>query len=348
MIKQAALIIALSGLCGAQALAWGSTGHRMINQAGIQNLPATMPAFLRTPEALHEARELGPEMDRLKGSGYPHDGDEDPGHYLDAFDDLSLAGGLHLRSLPATREAYDTALRAAHTDQYKQGYLPYSIIDGWEAVRKDFSYWRADNYLARHAATADDRAWFAADRALREMLTLRDIGVWGHYVGDGSQPLHVTVHFNGWGNYRNPKHFSISPDVHSNFESIYVNGHASQDAVNAIVKAAAPSSFIAAGATPNNQTAAAISQIERYLGGSAHAVVPLYNLDLQGAFSAGGTPEGTDFVNHQLACGAQELRDLVVGAWASSLTQTVAYPPVAVQDILSGKVIPTARAFGSD
>ncbi|MDP9018722.1 MAG: S1/P1 Nuclease, partial [Candidatus Eremiobacteraeota bacterium] len=297
MIKQALFIVAFAGLCGAQALAWGSTGHRMINQVGMQNLPDTLPAFLRTPQSLHEARELGPEMDRLKGSGYPHDGDEDPGHYLDAFDDLSLAGGLHLTSLPDTREAYDTALRTAHTDQYKQGYLPYSIIDGWEAIRKDFAYWRADDYLAQHSASPDDRTWFGADRALREALTLRDIGVWGHYVGDGCQPLHVTVHFNGWDNYPNPKHYSMSHEVHSNFESVYVNAHASQDAVNGIVKSAAPANFITAGATSKGQTAAAISQIENYLAGSARAVIPLYDLDLEGAFTAAGSPKGTDFVN---------------------------------------------------
>jgi hypothetical protein len=45
----------------------------------------------------------------------------------------------------------------------------------------------------------EERAWFEADRRLREKLTLRDIGICSHYVGDATQPLHATVHFNGWG-----------------------------------------------------------------------------------------------------------------------------------------------------
>jgi hypothetical protein len=41
------------------------------------------------------------------------------------------------------REQYDTLLRAKGITQYKAGYLPYSIVDGWQQIRKDFAYWRA-------------------------------------------------------------------------------------------------------------------------------------------------------------------------------------------------------------
>jgi hypothetical protein len=57
---------------------------------------------------------------------------------------------------------------------------------------------------AETATTPEERAWFEADRRLREKLTIRDIGIWSHYVGDASQPMHVSVHFNGWGDYPNP------------------------------------------------------------------------------------------------------------------------------------------------
>ena len=107
--------------------------------------------------------------------------------------------------LPVTREAYDTQLRAGGSTQYKAGYLPYSIIDGWQQVRKDFAYWRVAVKGAETATTPEERAWFEADRRLREKLTLRDIGIWSHYVGDASQPLHVSVHYNGWGDYPNPR-----------------------------------------------------------------------------------------------------------------------------------------------
>ena len=51
-------------------------------------------------------------------------------------------GVLPIDKLPVTREAYDTQLRARGFTQYKAGYLPYSIVDGWQQIRKDFAYWR--------------------------------------------------------------------------------------------------------------------------------------------------------------------------------------------------------------
>jgi hypothetical protein len=339
MIKKVLMLGALGALLASPAAAWGTAGHRIINRTAMQNLPATLPEFLRTDAAIAEVAALGPELDRLKDSGDPRDADDDPGHYLDALDDLSIAGVARLDALPKDRQAYAIALATAHTNEYAQGYLPYSIIDGWEQVRKDFAYWRADDYLAQHAA-GTDRAWFAADKTLRETLTLRDIGVWGHFVGDGSQPLHVTVHFNGWGKYPNPKQYSTSYHVHSNFEGEYVRNHASEDAVRSLVNGGS--------LADNTSTAAIISQIEGYLIGSAREVVPLYDLEGQQAFSTAGTPAGTDFMQHQLARGALEMRDLIVAAWDSSLSQSVSYPLIPLRDILSGKVQPTPKSFGSD
>ena len=111
-------------------------------------------------------------------------------------------GVLPLAQLPPTRREYDTLLRAKGFDQYQAGYLPYSIVDGWQQIAKDFAYWRAAVKGAETAATPEERAWFEADRRLREKLTLRDIGIWSHYDGDASQPMHVSVHISGWGKLR--------------------------------------------------------------------------------------------------------------------------------------------------
>ena len=40
------------------------------------------------------------------------------------------------------------------------------------------------------------------------------MGVMGHYVGDGSQPLHTTVHFNGWVG-DNPKGYTTKQTFHA-------------------------------------------------------------------------------------------------------------------------------------
>lgn len=76
----------------------------------------------------------------------------------------------------------------------------------------------------------EERAWFEADRRLREKLTIRDIGIWSHYVGDASQPLHVSVHYNGWGDFPNPKDFTTK-HIHAHFEGEFVKRNLSRSAV---------------------------------------------------------------------------------------------------------------------
>ncbi len=76
------------------------------------------------------------------------------------------------------------------SDEYKAGYFPYSIIDGWQQLVKDFAYWRANAAGEKFARNDAQRAWFVRDRQTREQLTIRDLGYWSHFVGDASQPLH--------------------------------------------------------------------------------------------------------------------------------------------------------------
>jgi hypothetical protein len=304
--------IAIMSLTTPAALAWGATGHTLISRAGAESLPASLPAFVRTPAAVDEIAALGPELDRSKDAGHTHDLDLDPGHYADIGDDGKIAG-VALDALPISREAYDTALRAAGTDQYKMGFLPYSIIDGWQQVAKDFAIWRVDNVGASKASNANDRAWFASDRALRETLTLRDIGVWSHFVGDASQPLHVSVHFNGWGDFPNPAGYTTSKTTHASFEGAFVRAHASIDDVKAKMRPLAISD------------APIAAQVGAYLTATASYVVPFYQLEKNGAF-ANASRGAQDFTDARLADGAAELRDLIVGAWNASGTTVVGYP----------------------
>src|SRR5580698_5545716 len=90
-------LVATAIPCG--ALAWGTTGHREINLDAARSLPASLPAFLRTPEAIAEIEALGPEEDVLKGSGESWDRDYDPGHFVDVGDDGTIFG-TRLDALP--------------------------------------------------------------------------------------------------------------------------------------------------------------------------------------------------------------------------------------------------------
>lgn len=335
------VVLALTFARPLPSSAWGATGHRMINAVAAQTLPATMPDFLRAPDAVAEIRTLGPEADRVRSSGQPRDADDDQAHFLDLEDDGTIAGVVPLLQLPPSREAYDAAVRKGRPinghapDQYTAGYLPYEIADGWELTVKDFAIWRFDTYAEEHATTDADKIYFGTDRRLREVLTLRDIGYWGHFVADGSQPLHVTVHYNGWGDYPNPSNWSQSKQIHAKFESKFVDAHATEALVLAKVGTYVPS------------TVPILMRTSAYLKTTASFVPSVYRLEAAGALDA-GTPEAVTFVLDRLAAGATAMRDMIVDAYTASSDMKVGYPGVTVRDLEAGKSQNPRATVGGD
>ena len=222
MKRLASLAALLLLSSSAHAWAWGASGHRIIGQCAARSLPDETPAFLRTADAIWELGELAREPDRSKGAGQPHDADLDPGHYVNVGDDGHIAGGPELSALPRTRADYDAALRTQGSDAGKVGWLPYAVVDGWEQLVKDFAYYRIDRIGVTKGADADQRDWFVRDLKLRRALILRDLGYWSHFVGDASQPLHVTTHYNAWGDYPNPNNYT-SERIHGPFEGEFIH-----------------------------------------------------------------------------------------------------------------------------
>jgi hypothetical protein len=163
---------------------------------------------------------------------------------------------------------------------------------------------------------------------LRETLTLRDIGFWGHFVADASQPLHVSVHFNGWGNYPNPNNYTQSHRIHVKFESDFVNAHTSSQAVLPRIPAYAPSSV------------PPMTRVEAYVAATNSHVPQVYQLDGAGAFDA-ATPAAVNFTLDRLADGAKMMRDLIADAYAASADAKVGHPQINVRDVLDGTVVPT-------
>jgi len=330
VVALAALAVAVPG----SLFAWGNTGHRMLGEAAIRALPADAPAFLRTPQAALDVGELSREPDRSKGAGKLHDQDRDPAHFVDLSDDGTVLGGPPMLPLAATRAEYETQLRAKGLDQWKTGYLPYSILDRWQQLTNDFAYWRVLKAAEANPAWKEHKAWFAQDRVRREALILKDLGELSHFVGDGSQPLHVTVHFNGWGDYPNPNGYSAAK-LHGPFEG---------DLVQATVKPAA----VAARMTPLRLCNCAMEQrVSDYLAATGKQVVPFYEMEKAGGM-APGDPRGTAFAVERIAAGASELRDVIVEAWRSSANAKVGWKPVAVQDVVAGKVDPYPALYGID
>ena len=330
----ALVVLALGTGTSREAWAWGATGHEWISGIAIEKLPDRLPDFVRTTEAAAEIAVMGRELDRSKGTGKTHDAERDPGHWLSLADDGSVVGVLPLAELPQTREDYDTLLRTRGFTQYRAGYLPYAIVDGWQQIAKDFAYWRAASKGAETAATLEERAWFEADRRLREKLTLRDIGVWSHYAADAAQPMHVSVHFSGWGNFPNPNGYS-DKDFHPYFEGEFIKTN--------VVRAE-----VAAEVGPYRACDCSIeARTQALLLASLAEVGPLYALERDGGLKPGDR-RGIVFATVRLAAGASAVRDMIVDAWRQSADTPVGYPMVNLRDIESGKVRVTRDLFGKD
>ncbi|HEY8004906.1 MAG TPA: S1/P1 Nuclease, partial [Phenylobacterium sp.] len=236
MKRLAPLVLATALLSSvpASVLAWGGSGHRMIGEAAMRALPADLPAFLHTAQAIVDVSEYSREPDRIKRAGRAFDVNRDAGHFLDLGDDGTVFGGPRITALPPTRPDYEKAMQAVGQSSWKAGYLPYSIIESYQQLTEDFAYWRVLKYAEANPAWAAHRAWYAADRRRRELQILVALGELSHFVGDGSQPLHVTVHFNGWGPFPNPNGYTTD-HVHAPFESDLVQATVKEEAVAAKV-----------------------------------------------------------------------------------------------------------------
>ncbi|HWE99289.1 MAG TPA: S1/P1 Nuclease [Caulobacteraceae bacterium] len=330
----AALAALLAASVGGRALAWGATGHRLIGALAVEALPAGLPDFVRSADAGFTIDEYAREPDRWKGAGRAHDSDLNPAHFVDVGDDGKVLGGPALAALPETRALYETGLRAVGTDSWKAGYLPYSITESWQQLANDFAFWRVEQAALAHVADAGHLQWFRNDMAARQSLILRDIGVLAHYVGDGSQPLHVTVHFDGWGPSPNPEGFTNNR-IHAPFEGSFVHDNADVAEARGMM-------------APYRACGCAIAEwTRRYLSATAGQVAPLYRLWKGRAFR-GSDPLGRAFVDMRLAAGASALRDAVADAWAASESQKVGWPaPVNLAQVQAG-LDPYDSLYGTD
>lgn len=321
----------------AEVGAWGATGHRLIAVAAMRNLPEELPAFLRTPQAATEVGELAREPDRGKGGPRVHARGRDTAHFVDLDDNghVMTADGPHIDALPELRSEYEQALTRAGIDVDQAGWLPYALIDGWHQLVRDFAYWRVLDAAAARETDPARRAWYLEDLRRREYLILRDLGVWAHYVGDASQPMHVSIHYNGWGDYPNPEGFTNSRQIHGRFEGEFVR----RVATLPLVEAAMPA--------PTDCNCPIERRTVIYLGQTLEQVIPLYRLEKDGAFAPDGD-DGAAFAIDRLAAGAAELRDLTVLAWRESASSRVGWPAVSVAEVEAGTVDPWDALVGTD
>ncbi len=277
--------------------AWGDVGHRLTGEAAALRMPLSMPAFFRA--ASRQLGYLNPEPDRWKDKDeYQTDPALSNGTFPDHFVDMEMVPREVLSAALRAKDrfGYTDTLAAAGAKAAVMGTLPFQILEGAQRLRVDFRNWR-----------------IAPDSTKRfiEQRIIDDAGILGHYVADGSNPAHTSIHFNGWDkNTPNPNGYATDNRFHARFETIYVGSHVKLADVLARVDNNAR-------VLPDFRTA-----IIEYLNASNAQLEPLYKVDKAHPFDVNTTaPENKTFAVERLAAGARMLRDIWYTAWVTSAPQ---------------------------
>ncbi len=295
-LRRLATLCLLCLFAAPASFGWGAKGHRIINHLAIQSLPSSVPAFLRSPAALDEITYLGPEPDRWRSPAEPElSAMQSPDHYID----LELAD--RIAPLPRYRYQYIAKLYAymqAHPgSRYEMrpthvGFQPYITEEVWQRLKSAMRDYR--HLKAGHKDTMPV-----------QQAIIFYAGWLGHYVGDGSQPLHTTINYNGWAQRYNPHHYTTSHHIHVQFETTFVDAAITMAGVRARMKPLAPihdewTEYLA------------------YLHHTHSYVGQVYQLYEEHGFDGKGTPAARAFTSRRLAAAADMLRNLIVAAWVKS------------------------------
>lgn len=292
------------------AFAWGRDGHMMINELAAAALPASVPDFLRDKAALDEMEYLGPEPDRWK----QYDAEpelvvtQSPDHFIDMeWADLAAESCTTGKDcvdgyrLPRRRYDFLRALakaQAAHPDMQKLtpegvGMLPWQVEEVWERLKSSMRNYRELKDQHKDTKPVEEAILFYA-------------GWLGHYVADGSQPLHTTIQYNGWTG-ENPNHYTTEHHIHAQFESVFVSANIKAKDVTPLVAASQPHVI-------DDEWL----QYMQYLDHTHSLVEKTYQIEKAGGFTDAGSAEAKTFTEERLAAGAIELRDLIYSAWVHS------------------------------
>jgi S1/P1 Nuclease len=303
-LRLAAAVVLLPLTSVQQGFAWGMDGHMLINRLAGQSLPEDVPAFLRTPAAIDALEYYGPEPDRWRSTTEPElNAAQAPEHFID-LEWADLAG-----PLPRRRYDYIRALaiaQAKHPEMVltpdKVGLQPYVTSEVYERLQSAFR-----DYRALVAAKKDTKPSEAEITFLAGWL--------GHYVADGSMPLHTSIQYNGWVG-ANPNGYTTEHHIHALFETDFVHANVKRADIAPLVAASKP---VVLGDVFNDYMV--------YLRHSHTLVEQTYQLEKAGGFAGPGTPDGKAFVDQQLAAGAIELRNMIYTAWVKSAAPVPPYRP---------------------
>ena len=280
-------------LAASSAFGWGPRGHHEMNRAAVEGLDNPEMRFLLAQKEW--IVYLGPIPDSYRTNNEPFlKIFEDPNHgwFLEQSSDL-------MSHPPRSRyefvvDLYEQYQRSKDklTNVRWTGTMPYAAVEHYERVKAAFRRVRAGwaqkqdtRYVEQEAATY--------------------IGLLGHYIADGSQPLHITIHHDGWRG-DNPKKYAEEPRIHGRMESQFVEliGLTSADLLPRMAKPAVLDDPFQA-------------IVDHYLK-AGKLTESVYEIDRNGGWADKENQKGRDLVYQQLAGGAELMRNLIHTAWVKS------------------------------
>ena len=304
-MRRLALAAALI-LCPAAAQAWGGTAHAVIDRAAIEAIPDDGPVFLRRHVDYIAASAALPDSWRGDAEGFSKI-EEDPNHgwFREQF--------AFLKPIPRSRYEFILALykryqvikdrdpaTAARTNVRWTGTLPYAALEAYDRLIVCMRAIRAARASGGDASVPEQHCAFQAIRL-------------GHYIGDGSQPLHDSVNSDGWRG-PNPNGYTRDRSIHGRFESGFV------DAIG--LKAGDILPRIGA---PGHREGDMFEAVLRFLDQSGDRMETVYRLEKRDGFRNPADKDVRALIYERTAAGAAMLRDMLCRAWAES-----AMPPAKV------------------
>jgi len=270
----------------ATSMAWGPKGHFMVNRLAIEASASRLPPFMKAAANDLVYNALEPDRWREE-AGSAMNIAQAPDHFFDS----EYWGAVS--TIPNDRYAFMSKIGTKNVDLIKVGYLPYAIIEDYARLRNAFRNWR-------NAKTDADRESARANAVLYA-------GVLGHYVADGTMPMHLTIHFNGWADgYGNPKGFTKDRMFHARYETAYVDAAINQAMVKGKV-----------GTT--QRLTNVFGAVKEHLSRTFSEVEPMYEMEKMGEFNPQAPrSRATDFIANELARGATFLGNLWYTAWVES------------------------------
>ncbi|MEW9855161.1 nuclease [Novosphingobium sp. M1R2S20] len=307
MRRLLAVVAGLALLAPHAALAWGERGHAVIDTAAIEAIPEDGPVFLKKHVDYIAASASQQDSWRGNAEGFSKI-IEDPNHgwFREQF--------TFLKSIPRSRYEFVLALydryreiketdpqAAARTNVRWTGTLPYAAMEAYDRIVVCMRQVRQLASQGRDPKFAEQNCAF-------------DVARLGHYIGDGANPMHNSIHSDGWRG-DNPEGFTTDRTVHGRFESLFVDNIG-----------LTPADILPRIGAPARQKGDMFDLVLAYLDNSGDKVRRLYQLERRNGFADIADGEVREMVYERTAAGAAMLRDMLYRAWAES-----AHPPIEVK-----------------